>query len=440
MTRIECYGHGLVKRKNLGGVSANTNALTDGEKEQITLFLKGYAEGYALALPGKMQPFSARDEALLLPLHIRNSFCRRVVSLTCFKRLWRNKLPNLLVARPMTDLCWVCQKLTRARQRHNGMTMEKSEVIKLPTHVHLSHSPMQPGPLYFLVPRKCGLFGVNCEALPQQINFCIDEGVCVGKGSNAVISYLHHFFENHGAGEVNLSLHCDNCAGQNKNQYVLQYLACALSQGCTPASPFHFMLPGHTKFAPDWCFDILKRAFRKAEVHTLQDLANVINTSTKSGINKAVMVGNEKGAIYVWTYDWQSFFRKHSKPFSCIKSKQHFNLSASDLGYVKASFTLGEGQERRLILDPAIVNETGIKSNQHFNLSASDLGYVKASFTLGEGQERLLILDPDIVKETGLSELVPPGLSDQQKAYLFNSIRPFIDESKKGVLCHDPSS
>ena len=50
--------------------------------------------------------------------------------------------------------------------------------------VHLPSSPMQPGPLYFLVPRKCGLFGVLCGAIPKQINFLIDEANLV---SNAVI-------------------------------------------------------------------------------------------------------------------------------------------------------------------------------------------------------------------------------------------------------------
>ena len=67
--------------------------------------------------------------------------------------------------------------------------------------VHYPSDPMQPGPMYFLVPRKCGLFGVCCEALPQQINYLIDEAVVVGKGSNAVISYLHDFFAHWGLGE-----------------------------------------------------------------------------------------------------------------------------------------------------------------------------------------------------------------------------------------------
>ncbi|RUS74560.1 hypothetical protein EGW08_017685 [Elysia chlorotica] len=274
--------HGLVTRKkNSGGASANTNALTDGEKEQIILFLKGNA----VLLCQNSGGASANTNALTdgekeqIILFLKGAHDRHLWGL------------------PKSDPCTAV-----VQQRHNGMTMEEK------AEVHLPHSPMQPGPIYLLVTRKCGLFGVSCEALPQQINFCIDEGVCVG---------LH----------TSVSL--------------------------------HFMLPGHTKFAPDWCYGILKRAFKKAEVHSFQDLSHVINLSTKSGINKAAMVGDEKGAIDVRTYDWQSFFRKYSKPFPGIKSKQHFYLSSSDLGYAKASL--------------------GIKSKQHFYLSSSDLGYAKAS-------------------------------------------------------------
>jgi len=67
--------------------------------------------------------------------------------------------------------------------------------------VHLPSNPMQPGPIYFKVPRKVGIFGVCCEAVPRQVNFLIDEAGDTGKGANASISYLHYFFENHGIGE-----------------------------------------------------------------------------------------------------------------------------------------------------------------------------------------------------------------------------------------------
>ena len=37
--------------------------------------------------------------------------------------------------------------------------------------VHLPSDPLQPGPIYFLTPRKCVLFGVCCEAIPLQVRY-----------------------------------------------------------------------------------------------------------------------------------------------------------------------------------------------------------------------------------------------------------------------------
>jgi hypothetical protein len=37
--------------------------------------------------------------------------------------------------------------------------------------VHYPANPMQPGPIYFLTPRKCSLFGICCEAIPRQVNY-----------------------------------------------------------------------------------------------------------------------------------------------------------------------------------------------------------------------------------------------------------------------------
>ena len=83
---------------------------------------------------------------------------------------------------------------------------------------------MQPGPIFFLTPRKCSIFGVNCESILRQVNFLTDEAADCGKGANAVISQLHYFFENHGLGEKEVYLHADNCTGQNKNSCMVQYL------------------------------------------------------------------------------------------------------------------------------------------------------------------------------------------------------------------------
>ncbi len=90
--------------------------------------------------------------------------------------------------------------------------------------VHYPSDPMQPGPIFFLTPRKCSIFGVCCEALPRQVNFLTDEASECGKGANIVISQLHYFFTHHGLGEKEVFLHCDNCTGQNKNSAMLHYL------------------------------------------------------------------------------------------------------------------------------------------------------------------------------------------------------------------------
>ena len=38
--------------------------------------------------------------------------------------------------------------------------------------LHYSHNLFQPGPIYFLTPRKCTIFGMHCEAIPQQVTKC----------------------------------------------------------------------------------------------------------------------------------------------------------------------------------------------------------------------------------------------------------------------------
>ncbi|MED6243846.1 hypothetical protein ATANTOWER_028284 [Ataeniobius toweri] len=121
--------------------------------------------------------------------------------------------------------------------------------IDFAQQMHFPSNPLQPGPVYFLTPRKCGLFGVSCEGLQKQLNFLIDEGMSSGKGSNAVISYMHHFFTHFGVGETDVDLHCDNCTGQNQNNFMLWYGAWRVAHKLPSTLNIHFLIAGHTKFA-----------------------------------------------------------------------------------------------------------------------------------------------------------------------------------------------
>ena len=97
--------------------------------------------------------------------------------------------------------------------------------------VHYPSNPMQPGPIYFKTPRKCGAFGIITEALPQMVMFLLDEAVETGKGANTVISLLDFFIQQYGHKESECHLHADNCSGQNKNNAMLQYLLWRVMMG-----------------------------------------------------------------------------------------------------------------------------------------------------------------------------------------------------------------
>ncbi len=198
--------------------------------------------------------------------------------------------------------------------------------------VFYPNNPLQLGPMYFLTPRMCAIFGVCCEGIPRQINYLIDEAVNTGKGANSIVSMLDHYFDNHGLGEHTATLHADNCTGQNKNNTVLQYLMWRVMVGKHNSITISFMIVGHTKFAPDWCFGLLKQRYRKTEIGCLNDLAKVVNTSPT--VNEAQLVGTQDGSVVVPTRDWATFLGSHFKNLARIKKYQHFHFSANHPGYV----------------------------------------------------------------------------------------------------------
>ena len=362
-------------------------------------------------------------------------------------------MPYVVRTCPLTDLCWECQRNNEAlyrsanlpdsvksakvlqQQHHLTLVQEERSIYNSMVHdakltvaaagietlghnepcsndfamhysfdfaqqVHFPSSPLQPGPMYFLVPRKCGIFGVCCEALPQQVNYLIDEGMCTSKGSNAVISYLHHFFGTWGLGEKALHLHCDNCSGQNKNKFMLWYLCwrviCKLHQSVS----LNFMISGHTKFAPDWCFGLLKQRYRRSEVSTLADIASVVNSSTVVGLNRAEIVGTENGQVNIPTFDWQTYFQTFFKPFPGIKAVHHFRFSADSPGVV-------------------FYKATSSSEEQSFEM-LRDVNTMPGSI--------------------GPAMVAPPGLPLDRQWYLYHKIREFVGIASQDITCPKPAS
>ena len=66
-------------------------------------------------------------------------------------------------------------------------------------------------------------------------------------GPNAVVSMLHHHLEHNSKPSVSLSLHADNCCGQNKNRTVLVYLAWRVLVGHNQEIQLDFRRVGHIR-------------------------------------------------------------------------------------------------------------------------------------------------------------------------------------------------
>ena len=271
--------------------------------------------------------------------------------------------------------------------------------------------------MYFLTPRKCAIFGICCEAVPRQVsklvrqkliskhvlqvNYLIDEAVHTGKGANQIISLLHHFLETHSLGESELHLHADNCAGQNKNRFMVQYLCWRVLVGLNKKITLSFLIVGHTKFSPDWCFGLFKQAFRRAKIGCLDDIVKVVEAS--AAVNHAQLVGSQDGEVIVQVYDWANHFHAPFKQTALkgIKSMHHLTFTSEKPGIVS-------------------VQESSTSPAKEINMLKS---------TSWKPTRHQL---PDTV--------TPAGLPPERQQYLFEKIREFCPAECQDAVCPEPST
>ena len=151
----------------------------------------------------------------------------------------------------------------------------------------------------------------------------------MGKGANATISYVHHFFTRHGVGETEAQMHADNCGAQNKNNPFIWYYLWRVMTGLHHSIGYHFLIAGHTKFSPDWCFRLVKKKTRRAYISSLfkrvEELASV---------NTAELVGLHNGAARVTAYDWMTYLERYFKKLPHLKSYHHFQFHRDHPGIV----------------------------------------------------------------------------------------------------------
>ena len=120
-------------------------------------------------------------------------------------------------------------------------------------------------------------------------------------------------------------LHADNCSGQNKNYLMIQYLLWRVQTNRHSNITLSFLVTGHTKFSPDWCFGLFKRLYRRTYVGCITDIAEVVEKSAVC--NTAKIISAENGNVIVPSYDWSTYLTPHFKRINGIKGYLHFHFS-----------------------------------------------------------------------------------------------------------------
>ncbi len=159
------------------------------------------------------------------------------------------------------------------------------------------------------------------------------------------------------------------------------------------------MIVGHTKFTPDSCFGLLKQRFRRTHVQCLDDLVKVVEQS--ADVNKAKLIGNEDGEVYVPTYNWLSFFVPEMKKLPQIKVYHQFSFNSSQPGVVSC----------KEFSDSASIDIDIRKNKLSWYPVANDL--------------------PPVI--------TPKGLSADRQWYLYEKIRPYCHEYSADNTCPLPS-
>ncbi|XP_060577599.1 uncharacterized protein LOC132734769 [Ruditapes philippinarum] len=372
----------------------------------------------------------------------------RCLGITTFKCVWKQCLPHIKIMTAKDDVCHKCeiirkrvadainemdkleaandlrehiqdaqrerqvyrQTIEEAREemRHTSVTVNRpaqpctSDLSKVhytfdySQNVTIPHHSQQMGPLYFVTGRKIQIFGVRVDSVSQQYNYLIDEDESIGAdgtgthGPNSVISMLHHCLENQGFGEKACIMHADNCGSQNKNRFMLAYLAWRIHMGLHDEITLLMGIPGHTKCLVDGGFGHIKKLYRRTDCDSISQVASVVRKSASS--NFPVLFRKEDGCQNWTWYDWKTFLPRFFLPLRGIQRYHYFRVT-------------------------------------------KDAVYVKERSTDVEQQVTILKRNATVPEDILPAVLLPGGLSRARQQYLYKNVRPFVRQVYRDVTC-----
>ncbi len=118
-----------------------------------------------------------------------------------------------------------------------------------------------------------------------------DEFHSIKKDANAILSMFYYLLELillDKKENTDLIIFCDNSAGQNKNQYIINNLIYfTKTLKLFNSIEINYLIAGHSKFSPDRNFGTLKKYLKSIELFSILNIANIIINSAEN--NKAII-------------------------------------------------------------------------------------------------------------------------------------------------------
>ena len=134
--------HGIYPRTHGNTERVPSNATSKKSLEAVHAFIDNYVEENAIVLPGRFPGFKNEEIRLLSSLETKMSVWReykktcgvlnkRAISYKKFLQLWDEFYRDVVISKPMTDLCLTCQQnRMKLQQAANLSDEEKSDCVK----------------------------------------------------------------------------------------------------------------------------------------------------------------------------------------------------------------------------------------------------------------------------------------------------------------------
>lgn len=159
-----------------------------------------------------------------------------------------------------------------------------------------------------------------------------------------------------------------------------------------------FMIRGHTHCSIDGGHGIIKKEWRKRDVFSIEQAAQVIiDSSPVAGINHAVILRPEN------FYDWEKLLEKYFNKLPKILSFQEFEMDYSRKGILR-------------------YRERSMNSWQETQLNK---------------KETPNSLSIQKIKDV-LTQLKPPGISEKKQKHLYEKVRKYVPEEFQNLICPKP--